>query len=254
MFYDDKLDDVNKKGISRSDEQIDSSYLLAGDEAFVLFKSMYLLHSNYAYYRRLLKSNNFCFASIADVKDHPTFQSGNAMNLALRSLLPGFIHKKIKRIIVGTCEDKNIEKILECYMLEINEEVALYSPTNYVQKCHFMKKVLNDLRMACYVLPSLPRAHTPFLIFQTNERTMMSICYKSDNTIQDTVLNDEVHENVKLVVKVADEDIYELLFVNGESEQIFPHFIHSGTTHAIDGKKISFVASDLSDIFCPSIF
>uniref|UniRef100_A0AC35GMT8 RanBD1 domain-containing protein n=1 Tax=Panagrolaimus sp. PS1159 TaxID=55785 RepID=A0AC35GMT8_9BILA len=60
-------------------------------------------------------------------------------------------------------------------------------------------------------------------------------------------LNDEVYEHVKLVVKVADEDIYELLFVNGESEQIFPHFIHSGSSYAIDGKKISFVASDLSD-------
>uniref|UniRef100_A0AC35GWH5 Uncharacterized protein n=1 Tax=Panagrolaimus sp. PS1159 TaxID=55785 RepID=A0AC35GWH5_9BILA len=56
--------------------------------------------------------------------------------------------------------------------------------------------------------------------------------------------NEEIHENVKLVVSVADEGVYKVEFDNGKDDPIFPHFIQNNTNYKKDGKNITFIARD----------
>uniref|UniRef100_A0A914R0F0 Uncharacterized protein n=1 Tax=Panagrolaimus davidi TaxID=227884 RepID=A0A914R0F0_9BILA len=170
FFYPTEEEDVDRKGRSRKDQQIDGQFLLNGDEGFVMFKSVYLLYSAYAYHRLILHENNFAYATIEDVTDHVTFESGNRINLAMVSLIPAFVHNQIKRLMFGLCSDKDVHKILECMVMKFDEEVAQpYSPSTYAQKCIQINKILKDIRMACSLLPALPRGHTPFLMFETFE-------------------------------------------------------------------------------------
>uniref|UniRef100_A0AC34G512 Uncharacterized protein n=1 Tax=Panagrolaimus sp. ES5 TaxID=591445 RepID=A0AC34G512_9BILA len=55
---------------------------------------------------------------------------------------------------------------------------------------------------------------------------------------------DEVYENVKLVVSVADEGVYKVEFVNGKDKTIFPHYIQNDSSYKKAGKNIFFIARD----------
>uniref|UniRef100_A0AC35FT21 RanBD1 domain-containing protein n=1 Tax=Panagrolaimus sp. PS1159 TaxID=55785 RepID=A0AC35FT21_9BILA len=56
--------------------------------------------------------------------------------------------------------------------------------------------------------------------------------------------NEKIHENVKLVVRVADEGVYKVKFENGKDDPIFPHFIQNNTNYKKNGKNITFITRD----------